>query len=331
MPSDDFWRRHDMLMRLYDWGDRLGLNGFVLSGLVALVIAIWAYMRDLDPLTIFLVMLCSFASVALVYLAFVHFWDRRPAKAKVQPIGPALVESPNPLAENIPNLRVADDSAVISLFEGEEADRFRPLLEGDRISSWARPMDHGEPPLRQLAGAQWKTLSFWFAPKQHEQTRNQTFLKTFDGHTFYYDLYLNRIQMERAWPLISEIWRPTFIAIRYLSEKLGDKDERNCFPLARRELRQAAYNKRVQLRGRKQLADKGVFKEGDYSDIHTDINSDYWINSEINALATSSQAQTHYHTDPQTAFAWGPKGLGERNRYAELLVSWPDVLREWPK
>jgi hypothetical protein len=97
-------------------------------------------------------------------------------------------------------------------------------------------------------------------------------------------------------------------------------------------LRQAAYDKRVRIRGRKQLPDKVFSQKGEYSELFTDIGNDYWMASEINVLATSPapEAQTNYHVDPQTAYAWGEKGIYERNRYAELLVNWEDITREWP-
>jgi hypothetical protein len=105
-------------------------------------------------------------------------------------------------------------------------------------------------------------------------------------------------------------------------------DAAQCWPEARKKLRQAAYDTKVKIRGRKQLENKRVTRDGDYSDLHTDIDRQYWVTSEINALATSQESQAHYHTDPQTAFSWGPKGPDERNHYAQLLVSWGDILRE---
>jgi hypothetical protein len=127
------------------------------------------------------------------------------------------------------------------------------------------------------------------------------------------------------------LWRPIHLAIKHIAERIEDGDAGKCWPTARRQLRQAAYDKRVRIRGRKQLQERTALGYGgDYSDIHTDVDSQYWATSEINALATSPESQTHYHVDPQTAFAWGQRGVDERNRHAELQVNWSDVVREWP-
>lgn len=125
-------------------------------------------------------------------------------------------------------------------------------------------------------------------------------------------------------------WRPIHQAIAHVAQRIGDTEDQKVWPETRRQLRQAAYDKKLKMRGRKQLVNRRMTRDGDYADIYTDIDNDYWSKTEINALATSSQHQTDYHTDPETAYAWGPKGTDERNRYAQLLVDWDDILRLWP-
>lgn len=308
----------------------------IAMGIVASVLlAIWEVYSGATWPEVILYGLAALAIILAILVLGSFLWERRTHHMpKSMPSVPLNSISQNSLAHQVANLRVADDPAVVSLFDGDEGDRLLSLIEADEIITWARPMGQGEPPLTKLSGDQWKAFSFRYMPKLNEQTKNQTFVKSkVNNDTFYYDVYLNRHQIEQAWPVISDVWKPCHLAIQYIGERIGDKDSKNCFPDARRGLRQAAYNKRVAVRGKKQLSDRRMIREGEYSDIHTDIDSDYWINSEINALATSadSRTQTMYHTDPQTASAWGPKGLDERNRYAELLVNWPQILREWPK
>jgi hypothetical protein len=86
----------------------------------------------------------------------------------------------------------------------------------------------------------------------------------------------------------------------------------------------------VRIRGRKQLPVKPVTKTSEYSNIHTDIPSAYWANTEINVLATSEESAVMRHVNPETAYSWGPKGLDERESHEELLVNWPDVKKVWP-
>jgi hypothetical protein len=131
-------------------------------------------------------------------------WPWRSRSPRLPPAMPATV-SPT-IAEAIPDLRVADDPSVIALFEGQERDKLFPLLEAEKILAWARPMKGGAPgeelPPTKISGAAWKSHFFLFLPRVPGQfERAQTFVKTkARQETIYYDLYINRAQMKRAWP-----------------------------------------------------------------------------------------------------------------------------------
>ena len=141
----------------------------------------------------------------------------------------------------------------------------------------------------------------------------------------------SRQQIFQLFPLTSsDDYRPIFEAIKHISQRTGDPDAAKFWPATRLALRQAAYDKRVKVRGRKQLPENSPHTGNEYSELFTDVDSSYWATSEINVLATSAESQSMYHADPQTAFAWGEQGIYERNRYAELKISWTDVLKEWP-
>jgi hypothetical protein len=141
----------------------------------------------------------------------------------------------------------------------------------------------------------------------------------------------SRHQIFQLFPLEgSDDYRPIYIAIQHIRERTGDDNKAKLWPATRPALRQAAYDKRVKMRGRKQLPESNPHTGSEYSELFTDIDSSYWTASEINVLATAAEHQSDYHVDPQTAFAWGKRGIRERNRYAELKINWNDVLREWP-
>jgi hypothetical protein len=112
---------------------------------------------------------------------------------------------PNTFAEDIPDLRVADSDLVMALFESSERDKLLPLLEAERLRSWARPMRGNEPgkdpPPVILKGETWRNNYLQFFPKREGQYRAQTFLKTKSRHeSSYFDVVLNKIQVERIWP-----------------------------------------------------------------------------------------------------------------------------------
>ena len=332
MRSESFWRWHDWFWRVYDWAARLGIPGFLTSLVGGTVIGALFRYDNWDPPVVLLAAIIAFAAFASIYVAACRFWDRREGSAKspTSAVAPPSVQQ-SPLIEEIANLRLADDPATLSLFDGAEADRFIPLVEGDKLTAWARPMGRGQPPLTEISGAQWKSLYLLFAPKTGEGMINQTFLKTKLGNdTFYYDVYFNRSQIERVWPLISDLWKPIYIAVKYISDKKGDPDTTKGVVSALSELRQAAYDGAVRVRGRKQLFQARPFGGDDFDTISTDIDREYWVVSQMAPIASAAEAQTMSHTLPLTAYAWGPKGVYERKQYAQLLVNWPDILRNWP-
>jgi hypothetical protein len=104
-----------------------------------------------------------------------------------------------PARDDVPDIRVADDPGVMSLFESPERDKLLPLLEAGRLQAWGR-RGNGFPPLSAIPADGWSThfLEHHPAPKDGI---NQTFLKVKvrPYESAYYDVYLNREQLRRVW------------------------------------------------------------------------------------------------------------------------------------
>jgi hypothetical protein len=140
-------------------------------------------------------------SLALLALWLLGGFDRLQKYLAQETPTNALKESTESPYLDIPDLRVADDSAALRLFDGPERDKLFPLLEAEHISAWARPMRVGQPPLTSLPGTTWKSRQLHFFPKGRNGQCNQTFIKTIARQeTTHYDLYLNRAQIDRLWP-----------------------------------------------------------------------------------------------------------------------------------
>jgi hypothetical protein len=105
----------------------------------------------------------------------------------------------------IPDLRMADDVAAWGLLESSQRDKLLPLLEGGKIEAWGR-LGNGHPPLMKIPSDLWRTNYLVRYPAPIGGI-SQTFLKSKARHeTTYYDVYLNRAQLERVWPnLWSEV------------------------------------------------------------------------------------------------------------------------------
>jgi hypothetical protein len=102
-------------------------------------------------------------------------------------------------ANDIPDVRIADDVVAEELFESGERDKLLPLLEGGKIDAWGR-LGNGHPPLMKIPSDLWRTNYLVRYPASSGGI-NQTFLKSKVRHeTTYYDVHLNRAQLERVWP-----------------------------------------------------------------------------------------------------------------------------------
>jgi hypothetical protein len=142
--------------------------------------------------------------------------------------------------------------------------------------------------------------------------------------TSYYDIHLNRIQIERIWPPKIQL-RPMFEAVSHVSSCIGDNDLKERFPRARQEIRQAAHDGIIKIRGKKSAQVMG----GGYSEVQSDIPPKYWEAAEIGVLATDKESDDHPpHTFPHQ-FSDGR--FGEKIfRYAKLQVNWKEIIRQWP-
>jgi hypothetical protein len=132
------------------------------------------------------------------------YTDLQVNRAEVLKLWPG---EPDDLAENYPNVRVADAPAVIQLFGGSERAKLIALLAGNVLRSWARvSADLTSSDLVQVDGSIWNTHRFLFTPKgkDEEGTINQTYLRPKVSHSSsHYDIYLNYAQLKRAWPNLS--------------------------------------------------------------------------------------------------------------------------------
>jgi hypothetical protein len=321
------WNR---ALEAFDWIARVHFAVTLLSAGLTVTAGLAAYFEGWDWLSIIFAMTGTFAGVAIIYIAFCFFWDRRNGsqrKTNSPPTEPSSPLFPADILEAVPDLRISDEPTVIVLFETAERDRLLPLLELGKLSSWARPMSPGEPPLTSLVGKVWSTHYFYSLPKHGPGTKTQSFLKTKNGQqTAYYDVHLNRFQIEKIWPSVP-VLRPLWEAVAYISKQIGDNDLKERFPKACREMRQAALDGKIKIRGTKsaQLMGAGA----SYSEMQTDVPAEYWETADIGALATSEEGDDMFpHTFPHQ-FSDGR--FGEQIfLYAKLCVNWREITRLWP-
>jgi hypothetical protein len=120
-------------------------------------------------------------------------------------------------ADEIPDIRIADDTAASSLFESNERDKLLPLLERGRIEAWGR-LGNSHPPLMKIPSDAWR-MNYLVCYPAPTGGINQTFLKSKARHeSTYYDVYLNRAQLERVWP---SLWHKASLDRIPCTELLG--------------------------------------------------------------------------------------------------------------
>jgi predicted nucleotide-binding protein len=119
-------------------------------------------------------------------------------------------------------------------------------------------------------------------------------------------------------------WVPLWQGIERIASAIGDSREPEHYAKTRLYIRQAALDGRLRIRGRHEVEVAGQDRTN-FSDVYTEIPQAYWKHSVINPSATAFTYETDRHTNPETAFSWGPKGVYETNSYAGLQLNSDDV------
>jgi hypothetical protein len=156
------------------------------------------------------VMLAALAAggiVSFIMVAVRLFLRLGPAKAAKE-TGVSNQARVSDLASDIPDVRIADDPVAWGLFEtSKERDKLIPLLEAGRLISWGR-LGNGNPPPTKIPADQWATHYLDYRSADFPGRINQTYFrpKSRAYESTYYDVHLNRDQLERAWP---SLWQTT--------------------------------------------------------------------------------------------------------------------------
>ena len=121
-------------------------------------------------------------------------------------------------------------------------------------------------------------------------------------------------------------WVPLWHVIEPIASAIGDSREPELYARTRLSIRQAALDGRLRIRGRHEIERPGQDRTL-FSDVYTEIPSAYWKHSVINAFAIGALYEADRHTNPETVYAWGPKGLLETHCYTGLQLNSDDVLK----
>lgn len=116
-------------------------------------------------------------------------------------------------------------------------------------------------------------------------------------------------------------------ALEWVAKVIGDDDHQRCFPDARREIRQAALNARVDIYGRKEIPPAHMTAEESCREVWTQIPSDYWNDWRITEMAAGPLHDERPHTGAEEHIRTGLMS----GRYWALRVDAEDLKREWPE
>ena len=203
MGFEKFWRGYDWVARadlavgwLFDW--RKWLWSFVPGG--AGMTFLWAAIEGRSPLDVWIAAVIVMAALAVLVYFLIAILEKIKAPRKAI----ATAESgaaPGEFADDIPDVRVAYDMVAWGLFGTPHHDKLLPLLEREKIEAWGR-LGNGGPPLTLIPAGQWTTHYLDFRPALGNGSINQTFFrpKSRPYESTYYDVHLNRSQLERGWP-----------------------------------------------------------------------------------------------------------------------------------
>jgi len=125
---------------------------------------------------------------------------------------------------------------------------------------------------------------------------------------------------------------PIHLAIAHVAKSINDKnddDRDKCFPITRKTLRQAAVLGKLRMRGCREIDGPSGYQSS-FSEIHTDIPSDYWKTARISPIAIDENHAGTGQTMPEAANDWGPDWTRAKKRIANLCTNWDDLIKLWP-
>ena len=118
---------------------------------------------------------------------------------------------------------------------------------------------------------------------------------------------------------------PIWKAVLHVARIIHDTDEANCYPASRREIRQAAFDGRIEIWGRPTIRLITLNQKPEPRDIWKAISREYWSDYKINEMAGSEQSQEHQHTDAEEHVRYEI----ESGRYWTLRADEREIKRAW--
>jgi hypothetical protein len=207
MADNKFWRWYDRGARMDFGGTVLGFF-FDWKGWLAAAVGssggamtfLKAAMDGRDPLDVWVLATIVAAALAVfVYFSILALERNKKPKAgeREKSAGPDKIGVE--FTNGIPDVRIADDAAIWRLFETKDRDLLFPLLERGKLDAWGRL---GNGPLTKIPSEQWAAHYLDNRPADGPGRINQTFFRPRSRpyESTYYDVHLNRAQVESAWP-----------------------------------------------------------------------------------------------------------------------------------
>jgi hypothetical protein len=142
MPNDAFWRWYDrgaradfggtLLSFVFDWK---GWIATTVGGSGGAIAFLKAAIDGRSPLDVWIFALLVVAAlVTIVYLS-ISILEKKSKTVAPQ----AAASAPNEFANDVPDIKIADDYAAWRLFETpKERDKLIPLLEAGKLIAWGR-------------------------------------------------------------------------------------------------------------------------------------------------------------------------------------------------
>jgi hypothetical protein len=363
-PGRDFWGKSGLvrtlgrseqihmgrgLLWVLDWAARLDFAGKVVSGVIGLIFGAGAYFSDWGVIGALLATIGAFAFVAVIYLAFCHYWDgRQPPPDKEISISRIIKETePRPdIDARAAFFRILEQSEwtqeekrktpdtsylVDNWIEVRLDDEIHRALINGKLDSWGEEIlsNAAVAPERPIPHEMWRQIEITFdrlnVPRTsaHWRTSGQE-----KGKMAWVGIKFSERQILGLFPLVTSAAcdMPIHQAVAHVARVIEDTDTNGYFPRARLALRQAAFTGQIVICGKRSRNKMGAGLG--MNEVATPIPREYWETAEISHMATDPAVDDQFHTFPHR-FSDGVFGE-EIFRYASLRTNRGEVMRQWP-
>ena len=328
----------------------LGWWHFISATTVAGFVVVIAWLREQDPIILFVLGLGAFAAMIVIFERLAAWRFRNQSAVAQEPEESEKTDDLTGQKQLVPDWKICEAMDYIAAQFGNENEEnldtkyleparlLTSRARSGRIKLWGRRifgLDNSELSQRPIEQAEWKDIELSVWACNPSSRRPHTELASHHSSQQYTDLYVNESQIKGIPWRNENTYEPSKRTARsyperinrivdHVSLRIDDSNSGNSYLATRHALRRAARDSRITFSGKKK-------KPGDNnpSKLSTPISAEFWNDQELTQYTIEDQYRHFIHTEPERDSNNQP--IGERReQYWEVTAIMDEIKEIWP-